>query len=102
MQGSNGRFADIQKGTGSWQAYFNKINAKHIDFVLCDLQNVRPVLAIELDDSSHNKPDRIQRDEFVNKVFADAKFPLLRVPVQRSCEKGTLVEKIRAHLHMYE
>ena len=44
------------------QAWRNRIHAKHIDFVLCDPGNLQPILCIELDDPSHNRPDRIERD----------------------------------------
>ena len=47
-------------------AFYNKINRKHVDFLLCDPQTLRPSLAIELDDSSHQRPDRIERDKFVD------------------------------------
>ena len=40
-----------------WQANFNRIRSKHVDFVLCD-NWLRPLLAIELDDSSHKRIDR--------------------------------------------
>jgi len=49
--------------------YFNRISAKHVDFLLCRGFDLKPVLAIELDDSSHSKIDRMERDEFVNLVY---------------------------------
>ncbi len=48
--------------------YFNQISAKHVDFLLCD-ELMRPKLAIELDDSTHEMDDRIKRDEFVNRLY---------------------------------
>lgn len=65
------------------QAYRNKIDRKHVDFLLCDPQTIRPILGIELDDKSHQQADRQARDHFVNKVFAAAKLPLAHVPVRR-------------------
>ncbi|MCA9023360.1 MAG: DUF2726 domain-containing protein, partial [Planctomycetaceae bacterium] len=32
-------------------AYRNKIDRKHVDFLLCDTKNMQPLLGIELDDS---------------------------------------------------
>jgi hypothetical protein len=49
---------------GQNQAYRNKIDRKHVDFLLCDPQTVRPILGIELDDKSHQRPDRQARDRF--------------------------------------
>lgn len=59
---------------------FNQINKKSIDFVLYD-QSLKAYLAIELDDYTHSRPDRIRRDEFVGKIMSEAGLRLLRVPV---------------------
>lgn len=72
------RLADIiepRKGQ-NWQGAFGRIKAKHIDFLLCKDQLI-PVLAIELDDSSHDRADRTERDKFVDSAFASANIPIL-------------------------
>src|SRR5262245_27786766 len=51
------RIADVLKPKGSGGSYwsaFNRISQKHFDFVLCDLQTFEVVMAIELDDQSHD------------------------------------------------
>lgn len=81
------RIADlirVEKGDANGRKWLNKILSKHIDFVLCDPGSLEPVLAIELDDASHQRPDRIERDIFVNDAFDAADFPLLRIPVETS------------------
>ncbi|MFQ5420688.1 MAG: DUF2726 domain-containing protein [Anaerolineae bacterium] len=75
---------------GQNQTYRNKINRKHVDFLLCDLQTVQPVIGVELDDKSHRRPDRQKRDAFVDRVFAAAGLPLVHVLVQRSYHTGEL------------
>lgn len=50
-----------------------------MDFVLCDPETSRPIIAIELDDPSHARPDRIERDEMIDKAFKDAELPLLHI-----------------------
>lgn len=72
------------RDSNEYRTYTNKIDRKHVDYVLCDPQTLIPRLGIELDDSSHNRADRQQRDYFVDNVFAAAGLPLLRVKVQRS------------------
>ena len=72
----------------------NKIDRKHVDFVLLDLTTLRPVLAIELDDQSHRRPDRMERDQFVEQVFRTAGLTLLRIPVQRSYQVEVLRQQI--------
>ncbi len=69
---------------GRYLTYTNKIDRKHVDFVLCHPQSVRPLVAIELDDKSHRREDRQERDRFVEGVFAAAKLPLVRIPVQQA------------------
>lgn len=71
---------DIEKGLtkSEWQTAFNRINKKHIDFILCKPENLYPILLIELDDSSHDTEPRKQRDEFIEKVLDKAGYKLLR------------------------
>lgn len=65
-------------------AYQNKIDRKHVDFLICDKDGVKPVCAIELDDSSHQRQDRVMRDEFLNRVFDVAGLKLVRFVNKRS------------------
>jgi hypothetical protein len=93
------RVADLlwmPKGTDSRRSHFNKIQAKHIDFVLCDHDVVRPILAIELDDSSHGSATRQSRDAFVDEALRAARLPLLRVPCKPSYNLNDLKTQIHA------
>jgi hypothetical protein len=69
---------------------YNRINRKHVDFVICDPQTMTPLFAIELDDSSHDRADRVERDAFVDSVFEAAQLPLLHIPVQMSYNTNEL------------
>ena len=96
------RLADliyIARGTKSRQSHFNRIQSKHIDFVLCDPQSVRPLLAIELDDSSHDRPDRQDRDSFVDAALAVAGLPILRVPARSGYNAKELAQSIHESIH---
>lgn len=64
------------------QGWRNKIDRKHVDFLLCDPRTIKPVLGLELDDASHQQAERQQRDTFVEAVFQAAKLPLIRQRVQ--------------------
>lgn len=93
------RIADllsVGKETPNWRRYFNRINSKHIDFVLYDPETTRPIIAIELDDSSHAKKKRQERDEFVNKAFNVAGLPLLRVLTAANYDAAELAEKLKS------
>lgn len=65
----------------NYRAY-NKINRKHVDYLVCDSLTMRPVFAVELDDSSHQRSDRVERDALVDEVYKSAGLPLIHVPVR--------------------
>lgn len=75
------RFADLVEvdtsQTKEFMKFFAKISSKHIDFGLVNPENMEVMYLIELDDSSHNKPDRIERDRFVNAVCEKAGYVLI-------------------------
>lgn len=80
------------------QSYRNKIDRKHVDFLLCNPQTLKPLLGIELDDSSHARSARQERDQFVDDVFEDAGLPLLRVPARSTYSPNELLGLITPHL----
>ena len=90
------RLADLLDVRGergaAWLRAFNQISAKHVDFVVCRRETLEMVVAVELDDRSHQAPDRQRRDAFVDRVFATAELPLVRIPVRRAY----LPDEIRA------
>ena len=95
------RLADLvflPRGTDKWQSHFNRIQSKHIDFVLCDHDVVRPLVAIELDDSSHNRTARQDRDAFVDSALAAAGLPILHVPARASYNVQELANAIEQEL----
>lgn len=66
------------KNQPKYKTYFYKVQAKHVDFVLCDSKLVARFI-IELDDSSHNTPDRTDRDQFVDMVLQAVGYKVLRL-----------------------
>lgn len=60
---------------------FNRIKSKSIDFVITE-KKCKIKCCIELDDYTHNQNKRIQRDNFVNKVFEKVETKLIRIKVQ--------------------
>lgn len=73
-----------------YYTHYNKIDRKQVDFVLCDPKTLKPVFVIELDDSSHNRPDRKERDAFVENILESVKIPLVRVAVRHSYDSKEL------------
>ena len=95
------RLADLMwlpDGVRDRQAHLGRIIAKHVDFVLCDRQTLSPVLAIELDDSSHLARERRDRDAFVDRALSAAGIPLLRVRAGRSYHLPELAGQLQEAL----
>ncbi len=82
------RLADIIKpkvgSKRTWQRAFNQIQSKHIDFVACDPATLTVKFVIELDDASHNRPDRQDRDDFLNKALQSAGIPVYHFAARRT------------------
>ncbi len=75
-------------------SYFNRIAQKHLDFLVCDSVTMKPLFGIELDDASHKRNDRQERDEFVESACKVAGLPLLRFPVQREYNSREIAAQI--------
>jgi len=82
----------------NWNGAFRHISQKSVDFVLCDKAYISPKLAIELDDRTHEREDRKNRDIEVERVLQDAGLPLLRLENHGSFNPKELSEKIEAVL----
>lgn len=87
----------VPKGPGSI-GHENRIRSKHVDFVLCAPDTLRPVAAIELDDASHGRPDRAERDEFLRQAFAAASLPLVRFAAKRQYEPRAILTELGPYL----
>ena len=70
-------FLDHKVYGQNWSRAFSRINGKSVDFLICT-NNMKPLIVIELDDNTHDRPDRQKRDIFVNSIISDANMPLLR------------------------
>lgn len=86
------------KDKKTFRTYRNMIDRKHVDFLLCDPVMMRPIMGIELDDKSHQRADRRERDQFVDKVFEAARLPLLHMPVKRGYVMAELAAQIAPYL----
>lgn len=74
---------------------WRKISQKHIDFVLCDPNSMFPVLAIELDDWTHNSPKRKTKDAEKDYILKRAVMPILRILPNETYDVQELAEVIR-------
>ena len=83
---------DRLSGKAWWRA-FTAISSKHLDFVLCR-SDASIVCAIELDDRSHDKPERLERDAFVDAACIQAGLPLARFPVSRKYDVADIRRRL--------
>lgn len=84
----------VPRGVDDWRTYQNRIQQKHLDFVLCESRMIRPVLAVELDDSSHRRSDRAERDNLVDEILEGAGLPILRVAVRHGYRQAELAAQL--------
>ena len=79
------RLADVitpKSGDRStWQRAFNRISSKHLDFLVVDSDTFMPLVAIELDDRSHNSPKAAERDAVKADACRTAGLDLERISV---------------------
>jgi hypothetical protein len=83
----------------NWNAAFRHINGKSVDFVVCDKSYTRPLLAIELDDFSHDADERRTRDAVVEGIFQGANLPLLRFRDYKTMGRDTIASQIESALN---
>ena len=72
---------------------FNAINGKALDFVVCDLSGA-VMAAIELDDRSHLRPDRVKADMQKDSAMASAGIPVHRFNVKEMPSVQQLSEMV--------
>ena len=77
-----------------WKYAFYHINGKSVDYVLCSQTTLQPMYAIELDDPSHDRPDRIARDTEVERIFDEANIPLVRFRDYKSLSRDAIAHAL--------
>jgi Protein of unknown function (DUF2726)/Topoisomerase DNA binding C4 zinc finger len=83
------RLGDIVKPTrglsnSQRQTALNKVNRKHLDLLVCRADDLSFVVAVELDDQSHQRKDRKSRDLFVDEALESARIRIVHIPAQKS------------------
>lgn len=70
----------------------NQVIQKHLDFLVCDSATTKPLYAIELNDRSHEQPQRRERDAGLADMMESAGIPLIFQKARRSYS----VDELRA------
>ena len=82
---------------GEWQRAFNRISSKHFDFILCRSTDLKIACAVELDDSTHQRNDRQERDMFLGDVCSVSSLPLLRFAAKGAYTVSDIRERLAAY-----
>jgi hypothetical protein len=102
------RLADLLKVGGGVssserQSAFNRISRKHVDFLITRKDDLSFVGIIELDDKSHRKQKRQERDEFIDKAFGAAGIPICHIKAQSGYSgenvSGTISDAFKVELN---
>jgi hypothetical protein len=90
------RLADLCQDLDRWAGtgLFDQVSSKRVDFVLCEATTFRPVLALELDDRSHVRANRRDRDGLVDHVFRTMGLAVYRQWVRRSYDPAAIARGI--------
>jgi ssDNA-binding Zn-finger/Zn-ribbon topoisomerase 1 len=97
------RVADVVKPTNGlsrsdWQKAFNRISAKHFDFIVCRRDDLSVVCAVELNDGSHQSKNRRQRDSLLEGVCSAARVPLIQVAAKSGYVIADIRELLAPHM----
>lgn len=77
---------------------FNQISAKHFDFVLCAPGDLSVLCAIELNDASHQRSDRKDRDIFLMHACNAAGLPLINFDAKHAYVATEICARIAERL----
>jgi hypothetical protein len=91
------RVADVISAKRHANGDFLRISQKHFDWVLCEPKSFLPLVALELDDSSHSRNQRTKNsDDTKNRAAASAGLKLLRIRWSTSYDENRIREDIAA------
>ena len=76
-------FIDHKIKGQNWRGAFSRVNGKSVDFLIVEKSTQKPIMAIELDDYTHSRADRVLRDDFVNQTLKEVGLPLERCTAEQ-------------------
>jgi very-short-patch-repair endonuclease len=91
-------FLRVRKGR-TWNEWFNRISQKSIDFLVCE-RDFSVVMAIELDDATHDSSERANADKTKGRALTAAGVRLLRWRANALPDVETIrriVDEMREH-----
>ena len=80
-----------QTWTREYKSLFWQISQWHFDYVMCDKNDFSIFCALELDDASHERPERVRRDRILNAVCKDAGVVLKRMRLNHESKRVEVI-----------
>jgi len=75
---------------------YQRIQRRSVDYVLCDKTSMKPIYAVELDDSTHDNAKREGRDSMVEGMLRDINLPLVRFRNVSKLTDDQITQKFKA------
>lgn len=79
-----------------------KIAQKHVDYCLCNPNDLSVVCVLELNDKSHDRRHRRSRDDFLDEMFKSVKLPVVWVTAKNTYDTVEIRQRIFASITQYE
>lgn len=87
--------AEVRGDALEWQNAWNRIAAKHLDFLLVSSDTWQPMLAVELEDTG----DRQRLDDLMERALVAAGLPILRIKARTDYDPIWLRQEIDVKLN---
>ncbi|MBQ8749249.1 MAG: DUF2726 domain-containing protein [Clostridia bacterium] len=84
-----------------YSKYINEL-FRDIDFGIFDYETLKPLVLIELNDKTHKKPERHERDLKVREILNQSGIPLVTFYTDKPNEESYLKERINEELKKYK
>lgn len=75
-------------------AHWRRVQRRRLDFLVCSLPMMKPVLAIKMETEAESKKRRANNPDVLDKVLEDVRVPLLRLKARDRHEVKNLVKQI--------
>lgn len=76
----------------NWKGAFAHINGKSVDYVLLRSRDLSVLCVVELDDSTHDTVERVERDREVEYMLSSANIPLVRLRSPENMSKQEIAD----------
>lgn len=87
----------LQAPRDTYRAALNRIQNKHVDYVICRKDDLSIRALIELDDKSHLSAKRKERDRFLDETCRHADIRLIRVKAKKAYSLAEIVGVLKPY-----